>query len=1043
MTQRDDEMPPTLVGGIVPSEGETVPDLPATDDGPAGEDRFADPDLDALESLGRFRIERFLGAGGMGKVFRAFDRKLERPVALKLLTLSDAAAAKRFLAEARAQARVDHPNVCQVFDAGEVRGRRFIVMQLLEGRTLSRVAPDLTLETRIALVRDVCEGVQAAHKIGLVHRDLKASNVLVVETDSGLHPYVVDFGLAREVGIGGATVTAAAAGTPWYMAPEQVTGAAVDRRADIYSLGVLLYRLLADRYPIEGKSEVDVMLRVLTEDPEPLRRVAPQIPSDLETVVMKCLERDPARRYDSARALADELGRWLAGEPISARPAGIGYRLGKKIRKNRTLVALGTAAVIAVIAAGSVAIVERMRAAERTRLAQGLGAETERLEWTLRAAYELPLHDVSAVRRSVRDRLTALEGTVAALGRGLAGPGRFALGRGWLALDEAELADTELSRAWEGGYRVPEVALARGLVFARLFERAIDRARRIANADERSAAYEDARQEFEQPAVEYLALGRGAGGSQASYVEALLAFHDERWEEALVAARAAVLGQPWLYEAKLLEGAIELARADAAEAPAERSARFGAAHAALVEAARRGESDPRAYASLCAFELDRLGISLEGSATDAATSYQSAILACDQALTADPDYAAARLLRLEAITSWSSFAMDVGHAVGESLKAAEVEARALATARPEDAQARVALARVLEIRAKGERYVGDDSRPALEEAIAELEHAAALAPAEWRILRGLGRASAELAVQVTERGGDPLPHFERAIGSLERAIGSRNNLALLHFDLGRARSDRGAFYAERGGASRPDLEAATADYERALALKGDYPQAWNSLGAAHLQLGQETLTRGGDPRPELARATSALERAIEIRPSYANPRFNLGLVHRELATAELVAGREPRAEMARARAAFEAGLAINPGIFFAYLEMSRIDLVGARWELGHGGSPARDLAQARATLARALADAPDDFMALRVAGETDLIEAEWQLRDGRDAAAALARARAQLDRALAANAVDAETLRLLEQSTALTARAAVPRAVPREVPRAVPSAVPQ
>jgi serine/threonine-protein kinase len=251
MTQPEDDLPPTMVDGNAGSTGDTVPggpeagidlDAPASED---GEDRFADPDLDAIESLGRFRVERFLGAGGMGKVFRAFDRKLERAVALKLLTLPDAHAAKRFLAEARAQARVDHPNVCQVFDAGEVKGRRFIVMQLLEGRTLSKVADDLTLEQKVAVVRSICEGVQAAHKLGLVHRDLKASNVIVVEVDGERHPYVVDFGLAREVGPGGATVTGAAAGTPWYMAPEQVAGAAVDRRTDVYALGVLLYRLPA------------------------------------------------------------------------------------------------------------------------------------------------------------------------------------------------------------------------------------------------------------------------------------------------------------------------------------------------------------------------------------------------------------------------------------------------------------------------------------------------------------------------------------------------------------------------------------------------------------------------------------------------------------------------------------------------------------------------------------------------------------------------------------------------------------------------------
>lgn len=1054
MTARDeDDLPPTIVDALGSSTGrvdEAPDDAPAASEdgappldpalGPilddaSPDDRFADPDLDAVESLGRFRIERFLGAGGMGKVFRAFDRKLERPVALKLLTLLDAQASKRFLAEARAQARVDHPNVCQVFDAGEVRGRRYIVMQLLDGRTLSKVGPELSLEQRVAVVRDVCEGVQAAHKLGLVHRDLKASNVLVVETDGARHPYVVDFGLAREVGPGGATVTGAAAGTPWYMAPEQVAGSAVDRRADVYALGVLLYRLLSDRYPIEGTSEVDVMLKVLTDDPMPLRRAAPRVPADLDTIVMKCLERDPARRYDSARALADDLGAWLAGEPISARPSGLGYRLGKKLRKHRAVAALAAVAAVALVGASAYALAERLRAAERTRLAQRFGAETERLEWTLRAAYELPLHDVSGVRERVRASVVELEGRVASIGRALAGPGRFALGRGWLALDEAEAAAAELARAWDGGYREPEVALARGLAFARLYERAVETARRIPHPDERASALAEARERFERPAAEYLARGRGATGSAGvgaeRYVASLLAFHEERWDAAREAARAAADEQPWLYEAKLLEGAVERASAAAEAADAsdeERRARFAAARAALAEAVRRGESDPRAYASLCSLELDRLAETLAGSAADADDAYGRALAACDQALAADPRYAPARLLRLETLAAWTNWALDAGRDIAAPLDGAETDARALVAERPEDPEARSALARVLETRAKLLRYGGGDPRPVLAETVATLDAALVRAPADWRLLRGSGHASAELAVQASERGDDPLPAFARSIASLERACAARPELALLRFDLGRARADRAAFQLERGGDATADLDAAAVEYERAIALKGDYPQAWNSLGVTHLLRGQADQEAGRDPREPLARAQRALERAIEIRPGYANPRFNLGLVHRTAADAERAAGRDPHAAMARALAAFREGLEINPGIFFAYLEMGRIHLIGARWKIDGGGSPATDLAEARRLFARALADAPGDYMALRVDGEADLIEAAWRLRDGRPAAALVERARATLARSLAANAHDQATRKLVEEADRLAGATGTPRA---------------
>lgn len=1025
-----DDLPPTLVDGPSSTHVEPADPAPpgvepegvAPELDPSAEDRFADPDLDAVESLGRFRIERFLGAGGMGKVFRAFDRQLERPVALKLLTLQDAEAARRFLAEARAQARVDHPNVCKVYDAGEVRGRRFIVMQLLEGETLSRAASSLTLEQKIALVADVCDGVQAAHRIGLVHRDLKASNVIVVAGEDGLHPYVVDFGLAREAGPGGRTVTGAAVGTPWYMSPEQVAGKPVDRRSDVYSLGVLLYRLISDRYPIEGSSEVDVMMRVLSEDPEPLRRAAPSVPADLETVVMKCLERDAARRYDSARALGDDLGRWLSGEPVEARAAGFGYRLAKRVRKHWPLFALGTAAAVALAVGAGVAIAERVRAAERARLAQQLGAETERLEWMLRAAHELPLHDVSPVRGEVRARLAALESRLADAASGLVGPIRFALGRGWLALDEVERADTELAAARAAGFVAPEAALAHGLALARRFERALESARRIPNPEERAAAVAEAHERWELPAAALLAEGRPAASGAGAYVEALLAFHRDRWDEALAAAREAIRREPWLYEAILLEGAVERARADGSSG-AEREAGIARARAALEEATRRGESDPRAHAALCSLELDRLSASLLGSAEEADAAHAAALAACDRALIADPGYLPARTMRLEAVAGWASWAMDAGRDVSAELAAARSEAARLAAERDAEPEPRLVHARVLEIEAKRLRYAGDDPRPVLEAASSELAAASRSAPGDWRTLRGLGRVAADLAIQAQERGGDPLPAFERSITSLERAVALRPDLALLHFDLGRARSDRGAFRLDRREDGSGDLAAAAADYRRALDLRPDYPQAWNSLGVTHLLAGQTLVAAGKDAVAELDAARQALERAIEIRPAYANPRFNLGLVHRAEAESARHQGRDPRPAMARAVAAFEAGLEINPGIFFAYLEMGRIGLVGARWEIDRGGSPERDLAESRALLARALEAAPDDYMALRVAGEADLIEAEWRRTAGRGDGGALARGIATLERALAANPADRETADLLAQARALAAPA--------------------
>src|SRR5262245_48040900 len=185
----------------------------------------------------RFKDIQILGQGGMGTVYRAFDPRLGRPVALKLLKHDDPDLWPRFLQEARAQARVEHENVCRVYDTGEADGEPFIVMQLIDGEPLGRAKDQMSLEQKIMVMRRVAAAVHEAHRLGLIHRDIKPGNILVEKQDGGSwKPYVMDFGLAREVADKGQTATGAVLGTPAYMAPEQARGdiRSLDRRTDVY-----------------------------------------------------------------------------------------------------------------------------------------------------------------------------------------------------------------------------------------------------------------------------------------------------------------------------------------------------------------------------------------------------------------------------------------------------------------------------------------------------------------------------------------------------------------------------------------------------------------------------------------------------------------------------------------------------------------------------------------------------------------------------------------------------------------------------------------
>jgi tetratricopeptide (TPR) repeat protein/predicted Ser/Thr protein kinase len=318
-----------------------------------------------------------IGSGGMGEVFKAWDPHLQRQVALKYLRHDDPVLVERLLREARAQARVDHPSVCKVYEVGEEDGRSYIAMEYVDGEPLDVAAKRLTLEQKILLIKKVTEAVQAAHSAGLVHRDLKPANILVTDHDGEAHPYVLDFGIARMEELAGLTVTGQVMGTPGYLSPEQARGDidAIDRRTDVFSLGVILYELLGGARPFDGDSNISILVNLLEEDPVPLRKRSAAVPRDIETVVMACLEKEPERRYPSARALADDLGRWLAGEPVAAHRLGVIDRIARTVRRNRAVAV--TAAVFVVIGiAGAVKYaVDLSRQRQRAERARD-GAET-------------------------------------------------------------------------------------------------------------------------------------------------------------------------------------------------------------------------------------------------------------------------------------------------------------------------------------------------------------------------------------------------------------------------------------------------------------------------------------------------------------------------------------------------------------------------------------------------------------------------------------------------------------------------------------------
>jgi len=285
-------------------------------------------DYDLLEELGR---------GGMGVVYRARQRSLHRPVALKMILRGEFATPEdltRFQSEARAAARLDHPNIVSVFDAGECDGQAYFSMRHVEGQTLAALLAAGPMKPRdaAACLAVIGRAVHYAHEHGILHRDLKPSNVLI---DRDGRPHVTDFGLAKWVkgsagaAIGGPTLSGAILGTPAYMAPEQISNkrGKPSPASDVYSLGVILYEMLTGRPPFQGPTPVDTMLLALDQDPVRPRLLNPKVDADLEMICLQCLQKEPALRYASAADLAADLEAFLNGEALSVGSVNLGSLL--------------------------------------------------------------------------------------------------------------------------------------------------------------------------------------------------------------------------------------------------------------------------------------------------------------------------------------------------------------------------------------------------------------------------------------------------------------------------------------------------------------------------------------------------------------------------------------------------------------------------------------------------------------------------------------------------------------------------------------------
>jgi serine/threonine-protein kinase len=807
-------------------------------------------------------------------------------------------------------------------------------------------------------------------------------------------------------------MTGALMGTPSFMSPEQAAGKvrSLDRRTDVYSLGATLYDVLAGRPPIVANTLASLLLSIEHEEPAALRQIERDVPQDLEAIVMKCLEKQPAARYDSAKALGDDLQRFLDGDPVEARRRSLGYVLWKRAKRHKAKVALASVMLAVTSVFVGASIRARRIAAEQAILSRELGESVKEMEFFLRNAHGMPLHDIDRERNIVRERLKAIESRMRAAGEIGAGPGHYALGRGYLTLQEPEAALAHLRRAEAAGYRSAGLDYAMGMALSEVYRKQLADTKRM-EGEQKKQRIQAIEAEYKQPALARLEAALGGAIEAPAYVEGLIAFHGGRHEEALAKAREAFEKAPWLYEAKKLEGDVLFAMGnkfghDAAFDYEKMSKFFGEAGEAYRVAADLGRSDPSVHLATCELFTQEMNGAFERGVS-MRPSFERATAACGRALSANP-LSGAGHVKLAWVHNCFAWRVATGAFPGEKPEEALVEATRQAEEAvrrsPEDPMALYVVASVWRTRAVHALDRGLDVVPAVDHAIAAYAEALRLDPAFLWAQNESCSAYGLRGTREAMRGTDPGPSMKEAIAHCHQAIAldpgftyARANEIIAQVKLAEHRVDTGQ-------SPRDSVLAAEAliDAFRKQAPGAHIAHLWIAV-LARLDA-TYALDSGGDPAPALARIESSAQELARVAPTST-------LMQQQVRGEEAVLraryhferGEDPSPWLSQGRDAFAKATKEMPWDLSYRIGSASVEAIALRWAIGEGKATEAQFDAALAPLRPFLDTERADPRLYQVLGEIEELRAALRIGRGNGAAGEVAAGLARIAQALALN----------------------------------------